>query len=119
MLRLVLIVPVAVAAVLLLSACATPFRAPVRPPEGVLVTIYRAPLQIDMDATRPGPELGTASTYFIQDPIFTGINLAWGDASIEAAAREGGLETVRHADYARFSFFLGIFQKMTVRAYGE
>jgi hypothetical protein len=41
-----------------------------------------------------------------------------GDCSIDAAAKDGGLNKVNHLDYDYMNI-LGIYQKVTVIAYGE
>ena len=43
---------------------------------------------------------------------------AGGDASVEAAVRDGGISEPRHLDY-RFFNFLGIYQKFTTIVRGE
>jgi len=65
-----------------------------------------------------GQKKGTASTFYVRDPIFTGADLSWDDASIAAAAENGKLHSVYSADYEVIQI-LGVFGKFTVTAYGE
>ncbi len=89
-----------------------------RPPEGILFTQVKGPLQVNFDSTPVGSRKGTASALYVYDPIVTGLSLAWGDASIAAAARNGRLKQVNHVDYGRLSI-LFVFTRLTVEAYGE
>jgi hypothetical protein len=94
------------------------WQAPVRPPGGALYTHYRAPLTPDVAGVKVAARSGTASTMFVRDPLITGQAFAWQDASIEAAAEEGGLTSVHYADYEILAV-LGIFGEFTVTAHGE
>jgi hypothetical protein len=101
---------------LVLSACIS--SAPVQPPRGLLFTNQQAPLMTDFDETRLGPKHGKASVRYFRDPLFTGLDFAWDDACLRAAAKNGNITTVRHADY-EFLSILGIFARFTVHAYGD
>ncbi len=91
---------------LLLTACAT---APVIPPRGLLFTNQRAPL---FPGKGTGTKEGRSSAYNIL------LLVGWGDASIHAAAQNGGLVEIHHLDYEVCSF-LFIYQRYTTIAYGE
>lgn len=107
------------ASALFINACAAlPMRAPVRPPIGLLYTSQKAPLLIDFDNTELGAKHGKATVSYFQDLFLTGVNLAWGNATLEKAARDGDIEKVRHADYEVWNV-LGIFMRFTVHAYGD
>jgi hypothetical protein len=54
----------------------------------------------------------------VRDPIFTGLDFAWDDASIQAATEKGDFDRVDYADGEIFTV-LGIFGKFTVRVHGE
>jgi hypothetical protein len=90
----------------------------VKPPIGVLVTQYRAPLTGDVAHVPVCRKMGKVSTLYFTDIFITGQDMAWEDAGIDAAALQGGLSKVHYADY-EFLSVLGIFQQFTVRAYGE
>lgn len=94
------------------------WRVPVNPPRGLLFTTYKAPLTAEMDRTPAEGRVGTASTLYVRDPIFTGIDLAWQDASINAAAQEAGISEIYYADFEVLQI-LGVFGRFTTRVYGE
>lgn len=96
----------------LLAGCAGMGRAPVMPPQGIGFTDYTAPLDIDLDKTALGTKRGEASSSSILGLIATG------DASIQAAARNGQINTINHADYRLLSI-LGLYTKYTTVVYGD
>ncbi|MHC5034149.1 MAG: TRL domain-containing protein [Planctomycetota bacterium] len=111
--------PVLLAVVFLCAGCgALRWQAAVKPPIGVLVTQYRAPLTANVAHVPVCQKMGKVSTLYVWDVLITGQDLAWDDASIDAAARQGGLSKVHYADYELMSVF-GVFGQFTVRAYGE
>ncbi len=96
---------------------------PVIPSLGLLFEKYRAPLQINVSEDRIGSKIGTARVRLIQDPIFTGQPLlTWGDTpqdmAIVKAARNGGIQTIRHIDYERFSV-LSTYVELKIIVYGD
>ena len=96
-------------AVTTLGGC---YWTPVIPPSGGVFTSIEAPLDIDYANTDLGSKRGEAHTTAILGMI------AWGDASTQAAAGDGGISTIQHADYEYFNV-LGVYQKFTVKVYGE
>ena len=99
------------AAALLITGC-TRLRAPFQPPVGNVYTNYTAPLGVELTDTKIGPKTGEAKTTSILGLV------AFGDASIQAAAKNGGLKKVYHADYKYFNI-LGIIKETTVIVNGE
>lgn len=93
-------------------------RTPVSMPPALLFSLHRAPLQVDFDATPRGRKTGESNTHYLAEPLFGVPIFAWGDASVEQAKAQGGLETVHFADYEVFNI-LGIYREFTVRVYGE
>jgi hypothetical protein len=110
----------AAAALLAGPGCAlSPVGAPVAPPGGVLFSYQSAPLETNFDATPIGSKKGEAEVHFLREPFFTSLPLAtWGDASITAAAQEGGVQTVHYVDYTILSV-LGIYVQLTVEVFGD
>jgi hypothetical protein len=96
----------------LLAGCASVAWAPVMPPSGFAYTNTKAPLDIDLNKTQLGARKGEASSVSILGLV------AYGDASTQAAATAGGLNTINHADYRSWSL-LGIYSKYTTVVYGE
>ena len=97
---------------LLSTGCAGIPIAPVMPPPGLLISSYTAPLDIDVDKTDIGSKRGEASSYAILGLI------SMGDAGIDAAARDVGIRTIKHADYKAFNV-LGIYSTYTTIVYGD
>jgi hypothetical protein len=81
----------------------------VSPPRGLIMTDQTAPL---FPGRETGSKVGRASAHNI---LFL---FGWGDSGLNAAIRDGGLETVNHTDY-RFQNYLLIYQKYTTIVYGE
>jgi len=94
-----------------LTGCTT---APFQPSVGALYTDMKAPLQLEYNnGTDLGHRTGSASTVSVLG-LF-----AFGDNSIQAAARDGGVRVVKHADYEFTNVLFGIFTKTTVYVYGD
>lgn len=87
--------------------------APVVPPVGFLFNNTEAPLDVDFDDTQLGSKVGKASTTSVLG-LF-----AWGDASTAAAARDGGITTIRHADYEFLNVFFGLYSSYTTVVRGD
>ena len=113
---LVIVVPV--------GGCALPPRppnAPVIPPLGWLYTSYKAPLEVNYQGSDFGTRVGRAKTHYICIPgIITGIpiDIAWGDAAMRDAAKDGGITHVKGADY-EFLQVIGLYAELTVHCYGD
>jgi hypothetical protein len=86
--------------------------APVVPPTGVIYTDISAPINTYVANTAISGKVGRASSKDILGLV------AWGDASVRAAADEGGLTTVDHIDYEFFNV-LFFFSKYTTIVYGQ
>lgn len=94
---------------MLLGGC---YTAPIMPPMGAITSIS-APLSAEYSPeTTVSTRSGRASTFAVLGLVSVG------DCSIEAAARDGGLRQVNHADYSYLNI-LGIWQRFTVKVYGE
>ncbi len=92
---------------------------PVSPPGGFILTYHAAPLETNFEATPVGSRTGTSEVRFLREPFFTNLPLVtWGDASLEAAAREGGIQTIYYADYELLNV-LGIYEQLTIEVSGD
>jgi hypothetical protein len=78
-----------------------------------LYTNVRVPLDRDLDASRLGDKVGTSE---FQSVLWL---VAWGDAGTQAAARNGGITVIHHADQHVLSILLGLYSKQTTILYGE
>jgi hypothetical protein len=113
----------ALAAALLAAACAaaacSTVQAPVRPPVGWLFTQFSAPIDTNFSATPVGSKVGSADTHYIYIPIQNlPLELAFGDAAVERAARDAGITTIHYVDY-EYVRILGIYQLVTVKVSGD
>ncbi len=83
-------------------------QAPVMPPRGLIFADQKAPM---FSGTATGSKTGMAVA-------FSAFGLVgWGDCSIEAAARAGGITQIRHVDYQSKNV-LG-YQEFTTIVKGE
>lgn len=71
------------------------------------------PLDRDLDKTELGNKVGEASAYSILWAV------AWGDAGTKAAAENGNIHTITHADRRRFGILFGLYAKETTIVYGD
>jgi hypothetical protein len=97
---------VALSAVLVLASCAIVAS----PAMGTLYTEVKAPLAVTEHPTYS--KIGKAECQSILGLIATG------DASIETAAKNGGITRIHHVDYESNNI-LGIFGKFTTVVYGD
>ena len=93
------------------SGCAM-YRAPVQPPQGAFTSV-EAPTSTNFNESTPaGTQTGRSSAHSILWLV------AWGDASVDAAATNGQLSTINHVDY-RYLSILGLYTKYTTIAHGK
>lgn len=105
-----LMVLATLALVLGVAGCA--YRAPVVPPVGGLFSNYDAPLTTEYDGQMVASKTGEASSSSVLG-LF-----AFGDCSVQSAAKDGNLNSISYCDYSYFNV-LGVFQTFTVKAHGE
>ncbi len=93
-----------------LAGCTT---APFMPTTGAVYSNNKAPLQLEYNNTDLGHKVGQASSHsFIW--LF-----AFGDTSVQAAAKDGNIKVIKHTDYEFTNVFFGLFTKTTVYVYGD
>lgn len=73
----------------------------------------KIPLDVDLDQTVLGQKSGVAEARSILWLV------AWGDASYAAAAKNGGITTLRHADQEVFTVLFGLYSRYRVVVYGD
>jgi hypothetical protein len=71
------------------------------------------PLDENVEQTRIGARTGRASVHIVAWMV------AWGDAGVEAAAKEGGLTVINHLDVERRVVLFGLYSRITTIAYGD
>jgi hypothetical protein len=73
----------------------------------------KTPMDVDLNQTELGSKIGVAEAQSVMW-LF-----AWGDASYAAAAANGGITTLRHADQEIFNLFFGLYVRWRVVVYGD
>lgn len=80
---------------------------------GCLYAHVKSPLDEDLQETKLGTKVGMASNHEILGLV------AWGDASTQAAAKNGGITTLNHADQEWFSILWFVYGRQTTIVYGD
>jgi len=96
---LMIMVPFVAAGLMALSGCA--------------YVNVKSPLDVDLNQTTLGEKTGVAEARSVLW-LF-----AWGDASYAAAAANGGITTLRHADQEVFNVLFGLYTRWRVVVYGD
>jgi hypothetical protein len=79
---------------------------------GCFVNI-KVPLDTDLDRTQLGTKVGESSAQSVLWLVF------WGDAGTQAAAKQGEITTITHADRQLFTILFGIYARETTIVYGD
>ena len=96
----------------LAAGCAGTVLSPVVPPFGSGYNNTGAPVNLQFRQSELGTRVGRAGTMSILGLISSG------DCSVAAAARRGGITTIKHID-ADFLNVLGIYGEYTTVVYGD
>lgn len=80
---------------------------------GCLYSHVRTPYDTNLNKTVLGQKTGKAAMHSVLWLV------AWGDASTEAAAKQGGLATVNHMDREFLNVVFGIYTETTTIVYGD
>lgn len=80
---------------------------------GCLYLDATRPLDTNMNQTPIGTKTGESRLYSVLWLV------AWGDAGIQAAARNGGLKVIHNADTRNEVYFFGAFVRRTTIVYGD
>lgn len=80
---------------------------------GCVYSSATTPLDENVQETRIGSKQGRASVYIVAWLV------AWGDAGVAAAARDGDLQVINHLDIERRVVLFGLFTRITTIAYGD
>ena len=73
----------------------------------------RGPYDRDLDNTELGTRVGRSHNYSLLW-LF-----AWGDGSYAAAAQDGEISVMKHADVEVFSVLFGLYVRRTIVVYGD
>jgi TRL (tRNA-associated locus)-like protein len=71
------------------------------------------PLDTDLSRTKLGTKVGRSEAQSVLGLV------AWGDAGTQAAARNGGIKTLNHADTQIFSILGFVYTRQTTIVYGD
>ena len=80
---------------------------------GCVYSHIQTPLDVDLDRTRLGDKIGKSQWQSVLWAV------AWGDAGTQAAAKNGGLTVINHADVETFVILMGVYASETTILYGE
>jgi len=80
---------------------------------GCIYTDIQRPLGTEYNQTELGTKIGQSSSYSLFWLV------AWGDAGTKAAAENGHLTIIRHADIKVYSLVFGLYAKVTTVVYGD
>ena len=80
---------------------------------GCVYVHTKSPYDVDLDKTELGSKKGTADAYSLFWLV------AWGDASYAAAAKNGNIKVLRHADQETKQIFFGMYTRWRVVVYGD
>ena len=80
---------------------------------GCAYTNIQVPLSDNYNRTQVGNKSGRAANHIVLWLV------AWGDAGSYAAAKNGGITTIYHADRHIFSLLFGTYTRTTTVIYGE
>ena len=73
----------------------------------------KTPYDKNLDKTQLGSKVGVSHIYSLMWLV------AWGDGSYSAAAKNGGITIMRHADQQVQYYLFGLFAKRTIIVYGD
>jgi len=80
---------------------------------GCVFTDVKIPLDTNLDQTQLGTKTGESTSEGVLWLV------AWGDSGTQAAAKNGGITTLLHADQKIFSVLFGLYSKQTTVVYGN
>ena len=80
---------------------------------GCLYVNTTTPLDINLDETKLGDKVGESSVHSVMWLV------AWGDAGTKAAAENGNISQINHADRRTRVYFFGAYARSTTVVYGD
>ena len=96
---------------LALSGCSF-IVSPVVPPIGTAVNVTTFPVDIEYGPNDIGPTVGKSKTQSILGLV------AWGDCSVETAAKNANIQQIDHVD-ARYFNILGVYMEYETSVWGK
>jgi hypothetical protein len=80
---------------------------------GCLYSNISVPLDTDLDRTELGSKVGRSRAHNVM------FLFAWGDAGTQAAAEDGQIKVLTHADRELYLILFGLYGRQTTVVYGE
>jgi len=80
---------------------------------GCAFVSIKTPFDTDLDNTELGTKKGTAQAYSLLWLV------SWGDASYAAAAKNGDIKVMKHADQEMLQILLGLYTRWRIVVYGD
>jgi len=80
---------------------------------GCIYMNVKSPLDTDLNRTQLGTKVGVSEAYSVLGLV------AWGDAGTEAAAKQGGLTEINHADREVLVILFGVYARERTILYGN
>lgn len=80
---------------------------------GCVYTNIQRPLDMNFDRTELGAKEGRSYSYSV---IWL---ISWGDGGTKAAAENGKITVIQHADIQVFSVLFGLYTRVTTIVYGD
>jgi hypothetical protein len=80
---------------------------------GCLYSNISVPLDTDLDRTKLGSKVGRSRAHNVMFLV------SWGDAGTQAAAEDGQIQVLTHADRELFLILFGLYGRQTTVVYGE
>jgi len=80
---------------------------------GCLYTDIQMPMDKNFDKTELGVKEGESESHTVLYLV------SWGDSGTKAAAEDGDVKVIRHADRKVFSILFGLYTKLTTVVYGD
>lgn len=80
---------------------------------GCVFTSVKIPLDTNLEETQLGTKVGESTSQGVMWLV------AWGDSGTQAAAQNGGITTLLHADQKIYSILFGLYSKQTTVVYGN
>lgn len=78
-----------------------------------VLTDIKVPLDTDLQDTDLGDKIGKSSYQSVLGLVM------WGDAGTQAAATNGNISVLKHADMEVFSILSGLYYRQTTVVYGK
>ena len=80
---------------------------------GCAYTRIQRPFDMDFNQTDLGSKEGRSHTYTVLWLV------SWGDAGTRAAAEDGDIKVIKHADVEYYSLLFGLYTRVTTVLYGD